>query len=1558
MKVKKTSLILIVVLLAMTMFAGTVGASPLSSAEVASSGTPGSQATAVYIIKFAEPAVASYTGGVAGLEASSPQATGERKLDVNSPASTAYHNYLSAKHDAFVSSMEALLGRSVDVKFQYIYAYNGMAVELTGAEAARVAGMPNVVNIQAEKFYEPVTDVGPTWIGAPEIWNGNTTGGVDTMGEGVIIGVLDTGINSTHPSFADIGGDGFNHTNPWGSGVYVGVCDPGDPSYQPGFTCNDKLIGAWTFVSEPTTPEDSDGHGSHTASTAGGNVVTSTLVAPTTSISATISGVAPHANIVAYDVCVASCPGSALIAAANQAIVDGVDVINYSISGSDSPWTDPQELAFLDDFNAGIFVSASFGNNGPGASTGAHSSPWVMSVGASTHNRLLSETLENMTGGATTPPADISGGGFTSGYGPASIVYAGDYPSGSTATPELCGVGSLGSFISPWPPGTFTGQIVVCDRGTFGRVEKGANALFSGAGGYVLADNGGGIVSDPHELPGIHISQADGTVLKTWLASGSGHMAEISGTTADYSASNGDIMAGFSSRGPSQYDILVPSVTGPGVSIWAAVCNGCASASPDYDFISGTSMSSPHDAGAAALMVALHPTWSPDEIKSAMMMSAYNGSSVRKEDGTTPADPFDMGSGSLRMGNAANAGIVLEESGADFLAADPNNGGDPKTLNIASMADNNCGGNCVFTRTVTSVYPVTVTWSASLSLPAGVTGSVTPNNFDLGPGDSQELVIDLDASGAATGVWLFGDLDLTPTVTAAPVSAPPRGSVAIGDAPGSFATNANSDGQSVVATRPEIAAGGSISITQSTDNMTISPGTVACSPDSGATTTDNQFLRAFDLDSFGLTSGFNVTDVEFGIEALNTAAMNITVNLYQWDGVSSFTYGNFSLIGTTTQNLAPQTTTLVTFPVTGNAPAGSYLVVEIAAPDTSFVSAFFAGSNAAGQSAASYLASTSCSVPNPLSFATIGFPNVHLVMTVWGDEPVVGAGPSAAHMPIALQVAPADIDVDPSSLSSTQAPNTVTMDSFDISNNGTNPLTWTITEDEDTPTAGPSWSDNFDSYATGSSMHGQGGWKGWDNSAGATANTSSAQAASAPNSVDINGGADLVHEYSGYTSGVWEYVAWQYIPTGFSGTSYFILNSEYNDGGPYKWSVQVHFSSATGLVVNEGNSGGSTPIQYDEWVEIKVVIDLDNDLQFFYYDGALLYQGTWTAEQAGGGQLELQAVDLYANSASSVFYDDLSLSSAAGICTVVDDIPWASVSPTAGTTSPSGTDQVDVTFDSTGLSEGTYTGNLCISSNDPDESLVVFPLELNVSAGATTIYLPIMFNDYSTGGGGGTPVSITHSTDDSTVASGLTVACSGDGGISTTDNQFLREFDLDSFGLTSGFNVTDVEFGIEALNTANMNITVNLYQWDGVSSFTYGNFSLIGTTTQNLAPQTQTLVSFPVAGNAAAGSVLVVEIAAPDTTGVSGFFAGANSNGETAPSYLASTSCGLPNPLTFSGIGFPGIHLVMTVSGLDPALNASGTVTLGGGVPYTGSANPAACLASSTGLTGFCRSSD
>lgn len=329
-------------------------------------------------------------------------------------------------------------------------------------------------------------------------------------------------------------------------------------------------------------------------------------------------------------------------------------------------------------------------------------------------------------------------------------------------------------------------------------------------------------------------------------------------------------------------------------------------------------------------------------------------------------------------------------------------------------------------------------------------------------------------------------------------------------------------------------------------------------------------------------------------------------------------------------------------------------------------------------------------------------------------------------IPTVDQTAPM-IAVEPASLVTTQPVDVQVTHPLTISNLGDADLTWSIVEDDGATNRNPSggWADNFDSYATGSQMHGQGGWKGWDNSPAAGALTSSAQARSVPNSVDTLAGTDLVHEYTGYTSGQWVYTAWQYIPGSYTGQAYFILLNTYADGGTNNWSTQVCFDAATDLLydaIGGTCTGASTlSIVYDQWVEIRVEIDLDTDSQTFYYNNQMLFQDTWTGHVSGAGALNIGAVDLFANGASSVFYDDMSLaepgSPTPAICEVPSDIPWLSVSPDSGTTAASETSTVDVTFDSTGLTGGsTYTATLCVESNDAITPLVTVPVTLTVES--------------------------------------------------------------------------------------------------------------------------------------------------------------------------------------------------------------------------------------------------
>lgn len=189
------------------------------------------------------------------------------------------------------------------------------------------------------------------------------------------------------------------------------------------------------------------------------------------------------------------------------------------------------------------------------------------------------------------------------------------------------------------------------------------------------------------------------------------------------------------------------------------------------------------------------------------------------------------------------------------------------------------------------------------------------------------------------------------------------------------------------------------------------------------------------------------------------------------------------------------------------------------------------------------------------------------------------------------------------------------------------------------------WADDFDTYPTGENLHGVGGWKGWSNDPTFTAFTTDVQARSAPNSVDIVSNSDLVHEYS-ITAGVFHYRFYQYIPSNFQGQSYFIMHNQYDDSvATTNWSLQIFFDSSTGLIVDTGASGATTPFVPNQWIQNCIEIDLDADTQNYYYDGHLFYDGSWSNHVSGGGLTSIASANLFANGASSIYYDDMVLAS-------------------------------------------------------------------------------------------------------------------------------------------------------------------------------------------------------------------------------------------------------------------------------------------------------------------------
>jgi len=783
----------------------------------------------VFIVQFDEPPLAMYRGTIEGLSAPGLLRSGPRegRVDVRSASSQAYVEHIQSLQSSYRADMSQLLGREPQVMASMQHAFNGIIVRLRPGEVEAVRAMPGVARVEGYSEYYTRTDRGPDLIGAPILWAGSGVSGDlllasgfepgetppvlagGNRAEGVVIGVIDGGINFDSPAYAATAADGYTHVNPLAAGTSRGTCLPGGVDAG---LCNDKLIGAYDFAFPLACPggtcptgilenpgvEDLDGHGSHTSSTAAGNPV----IASFRGNQIPISGVAPRANIIAYDTCwfntttnSGPCGGPALVQAVNQVVADGVvDVINYSISGGAQPWTDAIAQAFLSAHEAGIYVAAAAGNSGPGPSTTSHATPWITTVGASTHTRGTIGYFISASGPGTPPAATQN---ILMNLGTAGAEIAAPI---APTTPFVTSPGFLANVAVAddgcvaYPAGTFVGSIAMIRRGTCGFAIKAQNAVDAGAVAVVIANNDAnanvGIIpagTPPVVIPVFGITRGQAEALRQFDVDSVEPVTAGVPFPATQVATTPDVMAAFSSRGPALFDLLKPDVTAPGVQVLAAV-SGVSTA---YGLLSGTSMASPHVAGAAALLRKAHPSWTPSEVKSALVMTGKTDA-VFKENGTTLADPWDRGGGRIQVAVAQRAGLVLNESGLNFQNANPATPtGRPTTLNLASIQNGNCSAQCTFTRRVRSTLATSETWTATV---AGVPGTVTPATFVMGPGDQRNISVSVDTSAIAAGAYAFGEVVLTPTGTASPTLRMPvalrRGVQDIDLSPTSFALSA------------------------------------------------------------------------------------------------------------------------------------------------------------------------------------------------------------------------------------------------------------------------------------------------------------------------------------------------------------------------------------------------------------------------------------------------------------------------------------------------------------------------------------------------------------------------------------------------------------------------------------------------------------------------------------------------------------------------------------------------------------------------------------------------
>ena len=769
--------------------AGPTATSAAGSGGSASNANPDTreEAPSRYIVVYREAALAGYDGDIAGLPAAPTIATTtsagvrafggvrrKNRMDVKSPQARGYVKYLERQQRAHENKIGHALGRGLKVHSRMQHALNAGLMDLTSAEAERVRQMPEVALVEEYREYKLDSDVGPRLIGAEPIWNGTDPGSTGAFqGEGIVVGIIDTGINFGSPSFAAVGSvDGYQVINPLGAGTYLGTCAPGGVDEG---RCNDKLIGGYDFVCgapgnacnvagirEEPGFGDTNSHGSHTAATAAGNRRDAVYKGTTVRI----SGVAPHANLIAYDVCYTniatgqgSCPNTSSAAAVDQAVADGVvDVLNFSIGGGAQPWSDAVSLAFLNAVDAGIYVATSAGNSGPGPNTMGHHEPWTGSTAAATHTRGSFAYLMQITGPGTVPDALKA---IILSEGSGGVAHSAALP-GTTPFMVSAGINAVDDGCAAYPAGTFQNGIAMIRRGTCSFAIKVNNAAAAGAVAVVIANNQAGVIlpSVPGTtIPTFSVVQTDGNAIAAHSVSNPGMTAAIGYPPSPLPAAP-DVLAAFSSRGPAaNFDLIKPDVTAPGVNILAVVSGTTISGSENaVDLMSGTSMASPHHAGAAGLMRQAQPTWTVPEIKSALAMTAKQ--EVFKEDSITPADAFAKGSGRIQVDQAVRAGLVLNETKANYLAANPATGGNVSSLNQPSMANGRCAESCTFTRTFRNTLTFRQSWTLKL---AGVKGTVSPALFTINPGESKAVKITVYTSTQPNdGSWAFGSLTLQP----------------------------------------------------------------------------------------------------------------------------------------------------------------------------------------------------------------------------------------------------------------------------------------------------------------------------------------------------------------------------------------------------------------------------------------------------------------------------------------------------------------------------------------------------------------------------------------------------------------------------------------------------------------------------------------------------------------------------------------------------------------------------------------------------------------------------
>ncbi len=665
----------------------------------------GSDATTAGAAVDTAYALVQLTGAPLSTYAKTKPAPG-KKIDFNSATVKSYRANLSALRNSFKKWL-ATAAPKAQVVGSWDLALNAVAVKLNGTSLARIRTSTLVVRAEYEGLYYPTVDpaVDPdlALIAAKEAWV--AAGKTDaTAGEGVKVGVIDTGIDITHPCFNDAG--------------YAAQTQLGDRKYT-----NNKVIVARVFNNKlnqngfDAAPKQD--HGTHVAGTIACNANTPATVDGVT-IPYAISGVAPHALLGNYNIF----PGDVLNArsedilnALEAAYADHMDIVNMSLGGGAHGVQDLLTIAVDDLDQANMISAVAAGNSGPDPFTveSPGSAARALTAGASSVPHFVGAplTVEESTfrlaaGDFKTVSADLTA--------PLGVVMAG---------------GDLSIACTALPAGSLTGKIALVSRGTCSFSQKILDAQQAGAVAAIVVNNVagdpsamglGGLPTEP-TIPAYMASMDD----RAALVGDDGQSATIGAAKQYYATANADIMAGFSSQGPTDVDFRVkPDVVAPGVNVLSSIPAAFCSAPPCFAFFQGTSMATPHLAGAAAVVRQEHPLWPAWAIRSAVVNQADLTVLTQYTDGTTPATDVNVaGAGRLDLLSSVNASVVLDPVSVSFGAV-PSGSGITKTFAVRVANEGAAPATYSFSMANASASGVAFTVSAApVTIAAGGTASVT-----------------------------------------------------------------------------------------------------------------------------------------------------------------------------------------------------------------------------------------------------------------------------------------------------------------------------------------------------------------------------------------------------------------------------------------------------------------------------------------------------------------------------------------------------------------------------------------------------------------------------------------------------------------------------------------------------------------------------------------------------------------------------------------------------------------------------------------------------------------